>query len=249
MTSKEQKNQINLHLPNDYKGEPVEIIIREGEAPKELDAKEPIKVEIFGTITSPFEWLSKRVGLINQNESHLLVCRDRMSISLTIDEKNHYRTYILGSLETSKEMNEFGINTNEKWEPAELSLFMKMNRAFFTNKNENMTLVSTLKNFKAKIHQKVEELKAENGSKIDCFSQTVDSNLPKSFKLNIPLFKGFPKEEIEVEIYADIDGREISLTLISAGANEIIEEYKNKVIDEQLKKIREIAPDLAIIET
>ena len=28
-----------------------------------------------------------------------------------------------------------------------------------------------------------------------------------------------------------------------------MEEYKNKVIDEQLKKIREIAPDLAIIET
>jgi hypothetical protein len=63
------------------------------------------------------------------------------------------------------------------------------------------------------------------------------------------LFKGFPKEEIEVETYADVDGRDVSLTLVSAGANEVIEEYKNKVIDEQLKKIREIAPELAIIET
>jgi len=76
----------------------------------------------------------------------------------------------------------------------------------------------------------------------------VDSNLPKSFKLNIPLFEGFPNEEIEVEIYADVDGRDVSLSLISAGANEAIEEYKNRVINEQLDKIKEIAPDIVIIE-
>lgn len=34
----------------------------------------------------------------------------------------------------------------------------------------------------------------------------------------------------------------------NAGANEAIEEYKNRVIDEQLNLIREIAPDIVIIE-
>lgn len=87
-----------------------------------------------------------------------------------------------------------------------------------------------------------------NGSKVDNYSQVVDSNLPKSFKLNIPLFKGFANEEIEVEIYADVDGRDVSLSLVSAGANEAIEEYKNKVIDEQLGVIRQIAPGIVIIE-
>ena len=38
------------------------------------------------------------------------------------------------------------------------------------------------------------------------------------------------------------------LFLLSAGANEAIEEYKNKVIDEQLDAIRQIAPDIVIIE-
>lgn len=70
----------------------------------------------------------------------------------------------------------------------------------------------------------------------------------KPFKLNIPLFKGFANEEIEVEIYADVDGRDVSLSLVSAGANEAIEEYKNKVIDEQLDAIRQIAPDIVIVE-
>lgn len=46
----------------------------------------------------------------------------------------------------------------------------------------------------------------------------------------------FADEEIEVEIYADVDGRDVSLSLVSAGANEAIEEYKNKVIDEQIEQ-------------
>ena len=47
---------------------------------------------------------------------------------------------------------------------------------------------------------------------------------------------------------ADVDGRDVSLSLISAGANETMEEYKNKVIDEQLEAITKIAPDIAILE-
>ena len=123
-----------------------------------------------------------------------------------------------------------------------------MHRSFFKDKTENMELVSKLKNFKAKINQDIERSREENGSKVDNYSQVVDSNLPKSFKLNIPLFKGFAPEEIEVEIYADVDGRNVSLSLVSAGANEAIEEYKNRVIDEQLDGIRQIAPDIVIIE-
>ncbi len=123
-----------------------------------------------------------------------------------------------------------------------------MHRAFFSDKSQNMNLVSILKNFEAKINQDIKQSREENGSKIDNYSQVVDSNLPQSFRLNIPLFKGFACEEIEVEIYADVDGRNVSLSLVSAGANEAIEEYKNRVIDEQLNLIRGIAPDIVIIE-
>ena len=38
------------------------------------------------------------------------------------------------------------------------------------------------------------------------------------------------------------------LSLVSAGANETIEEYKNRVIDEQIEAIKVVAPDIAIIE-
>ena len=240
------ENRLNVVVPKDYNGAPIEVVLREGKAPVALDPKEPCPVDIKGTIDSPLRWLEKRVELIDQKQANITVNRDDMKISLVDKETDYYNNGITGVLQPSKEMEEFGINTDKKWEPIKLSQFFKMHRAFFKDKSENMTLVSTLKNFK--VNQDIERSKEENGSKVDNYSQVVDSNLPKSFKLNIPLFKGFACEEIEVEIYADVDGRDVSLSLVSAGANEAIEEYKNKVIDEQLDAIRQMAPDIVIIE-
>ena len=242
------ENKINLVVPKDYNGSPIEVILREGQAAMQLDPKEPLKVSISGTIDAPFRWLEKRVELIDQKKANIIVNRDKMAMSLSINETDYYQSKISGVLQESKEMVEFGINTDKKWEPIKLSQFFKMHRAFFKDKSENMMLVSILKNFKAKVNQDIERSKEENGSKVDNYSQVVDSNLPKSFKLNVPLFKGFACEEIEVEIYADVDGRDVSLSLVSAGANETIEECKNRVIDEQIEVIKQVAPDIVILE-
>lgn len=242
------ENKLNVLVPRDYDGTPIEIILREGKAAEQLPNREPINVEINGTIDTPLRWLEKKVELIDQKKAYISVSRDEMSIALVDKENDYYSNSISGQLEPSKEMKAFGINADKRWEPIKLSRFFKMHRAFFKDKTENMTLVSTLKNFKAKVAQDIERSKEENGSKTDNYSQVVDSNLPKSFKLNIPLFKGFACEEIEVEIYADVDGRDVSLSLVSAGANETIEEYKNRVIDEQIEAIKVVAPDIAIIE-
>lgn len=242
------ENKLNVVVPKDYSGAPIEIILREGKAAEQLPNREPINVEINGTIDTPLRWLGKKIELIDQKKAHIEVSRDKMDITLIDKENDYYTNVITGQLKPSREMEAFGINTDKRWEPIKLSQFFKMHRAFFKDKTENMTLVSTLKNFKAKVAQDIERSKEENGSKTDNYSQVVDSNLPKSFKLNIPLFKGFACEEIEVEIYADVDGRDVSLSLVSAGANETIEEYKNRVIDEQIEAIKVVAPDIAIIE-
>ena len=242
------ENKLNVVVPKDYNGTPIQVILREGKASNVIDPKEPEIVVIDGTIEAPQRWLEKRIDLIDQKASNIIVNRDTMKIALTTDETNYYRTKISGTLEASQEIKAFGINTDKSWESSKLSQFFKMHRSFFKDKTENMELVSKLKHFKAKINQDIERSREENGSKVDNYSQVVDSNLPKSFKLNIPLFKGFAPEEIEVEIYADVDGRNVSLSLVSAGANEAIEEYKNRVIDEQLDGIRQIAPDIVIIE-
>lgn len=201
----------------------------------ELPVLEPDKVELAGTIGSVYEFLLKRISekeQINQKRCYILVDREKMTLKLVTNETDsRNKATVRGELKYYPKFLEFGINTSKTWEPVQLSKFFKMNRAFFKDAQYNMELVTVLKNFKASIDSKVE-----------------NSNLPASFNLIVPIFKGRPAEEIEVEIIAVVDGRNIRLSLCSPGAEVIVEEERNKAIDEQLLLIRKLAPDIAIIE-
>jgi hypothetical protein len=57
-----------------------------------------------------------------------------------------------------------------------------------------------------------------------------------------------PAETLEVETFAKINGREVAFTLFSPGANQTLEEIRDRAIDSQLEQIGEIAPNIVIIE-
>lgn len=216
-----------------------------------LPALEPLRVVLNGTIDAVHEYLTKRLdaGQFEQKHCHILVNREKLSITLVTNETDERRqSTVTGALAFYPKYVQFGINTDKIWEPVALSNFLKLNRAVFPNVAENMELVSTLKNFKARIAQKVENSREDNGSRADNFSQIVNSNLPKSFVVEMPIFKGRPVEKIEIEILADVDGRDVKLSLCSPGAEVVVETERNKAIDEQLALIRSLAPEIAIIE-
>lgn len=243
-----EKMQINL-APGVNKAE---IIIREVAKVNELEIKAPLKLNIDGVIGSVQEFLSKRLDQldqINQKRCHILVDREKISIKLIFNENDDYLTgSIKGKLASYPKFEEFGINTGKVWTPTELGMFFKMNRAFFVDKAENMRLVSELMNFTATVNNSIEKSAKENGDRTDKFAQTVNSNLPPSFVLKIPIFKGTEAETLEVETFAQINGRDIAFVLISPAANQTMEDIRDKVIDDQLTQIREICPDIAIIE-
>lgn len=232
--------------------EKAEIIIREVTSVNELPVKPPISPALNGTITAPLEFLSKRLSepdQVSQERSHITVNREDMDIVLVTNENDQYLVgHVTGTLEFHPRFKEFGINSSKVWTPSELGMFFKMNRYFFLTKEDNMKLVTDLMNFKASVDNKIERSMKESGDRTDNFAQVVNSNLPKAFVLEIPIFKGMPPEQIEVETFARINGREVSFILLSPGAQQIVEEVRDKVIDEQLSKIREIAPDIVIIE-
>jgi len=244
-----ENEKINITMGDKEKAE---VILRKVTSVNELPIKAPVKTDIVGTLNAPFEFLSKRIDQpdqINQKKCLIIVDRDTMDITLITNEDDEYkRGKVLGSLEIHPKLTAFGINGQREWEPNELGQFFKMNRAFFADKAKNMELVTTLKNFVAKIESKIEKQKADDGKFADSFSGVVSSNLPDKFKVSLPIFKGSKPEEFEVEFYSKVNGRTISLQLISPGAQEILDNVKDTVIDEQIKKIRELAPDIAIIE-
>ena len=226
-----------------------EVIIREGAAPKVLDPKAPVKMNVNGTINAPFEYLSKRIDCINQKDCHIIVNREKITIELVVNEADEYtRGTIAGTLQYHPKFEEFGINTGKVWSPFDFAMFCKMNRAFFADKNANMILVSACKNFIAKVNNQIERAIQENGNSTDNFAQVVNSNLPESFTLSIPIFKGGKKEDLVVETFAKIDGRNVAFVLLSPGAEETLEDLRDKAIDEQLNAIKAIAPDIAIFE-
>lgn len=243
-----EKMQINL-APGTEKAE---IIIREVEKVNELDVKAPLKLNIEGVIGSVSEFLSKRSDQqeqINQKRCHILVDREKISIKLIFNENDEYLTgTVKGTLAEHPKFKEFGINDGKVWTPTELGMFFKMNRSFFTDKNENMKLVTELMNFTATVNNSIERSAKENGDRTDKFAQTVNSNLPKAFTLKIPIFKGTQAETLEVETFAQVNGRDIAFILLSPAANQTMEDIRDKVIDEQLKIIKENCPHIAIIE-
>jgi len=231
---------------------PGEYIIREGKAPDELPNLKPVPINISGTIGTVTEFLSKRADQpdqINQKQCHIIVSREAIQIQLIVWENDPYfGGKVLAKLETYPKFEEFGINNGKVWTPTQLGLFFKMNRAFFTDKSENMHLVTELMNFTATVNNSIEKSAKENGDRTDKFAQTVDSNLPKAFTLIIPLFKGVPAEQLEVETFANVNGREIGFILLSPAANQTMEEIRDSVIDKEIAQIKILCPDIAIIE-
>lgn len=242
-----EKLQINF-APGMAKAE---LVLREGVAPKELDPKAPVKTKLNGVISAVVEYLTKRIntGQFAQKDCHILVNRENIEITLIINEADEYkRGEIVGKLGYNPKFVEFGINGGKVWTPTELGMFIKMNRAFFADRSENMKLVSCLMNFTADVNNKIDRTVKENGNRTDNFAQVVNSNLPESFTIQMPIFKGMQPETIEVETFAQVNGREVAFVLLSPGAQATLEDLRDKVIDEQLKQIREIAPEIAIIE-
>lgn len=225
-----------------------EIIIREGAAPKQLDIMPPNRLMIVGTIGAPLEFLTKRPN-VRPEDCHILVNRENLSIVLNINEADPYTDgSIVGKLTLHPKFLEFGINQKKPWDPNELGQFFKMNRSFFSNREENMKLVTDLMNFTACVDSTVEKHNKENGSNKKSYSQVVNSNFPDAFTLYLPIFKGVTSSFIQVETYASINGSEVSLQLFSPGANQSIEELRNKEIDTQIEHIKELNPEIVIIE-
>lgn len=245
-----QDQKLNFQLAPGQ--EHLTITTLEGKAPAQLDEKAPIKTDIKGTLGAVQEYLAKRVaaGQFEQRDCHILVNRDKASIHLVFNEKDAYnRGEVHGAVEFNPKFEEFGINDADKpWTPVSLGLFFKMNRPYFESKDENMKLVSTLMHFTATVNSSVESFLGQNGDRAEAYSQAVNSNLPSSFKLKIPILKGGPAWDIEVETFAKISGKDVQFILISPDAADLMEDAKLHAIDEQLEKIREIAPEIAIIE-
>ena len=62
------------------------------------------------------------------------------------------------------------------------------------------------------------------------------------------MLSGGQSVEIDVETYATIDGAHVSISLQSPGANDIVEDIRSNYITGIVEQLRQVAPEIVIIE-
>lgn len=229
-----------------------ELVIREGKA---NDVFVPKPLKLTGNIDTVFRYLEKQKSSLPRIDSpstdtvynaNIEIDRENMIIKLYVDPKGQSPDSIWAKLEYHEDFVKFGINSGEQLPPSDLAERIKMWRSCFKEREVAMKLVKELKSFKAKVDKQLEVTKDDRANYTLHKSQAVESNLPENFIINVPIFKGQPKESFEVEININADS--FACSLISPEANDYISEHKDRIIDEQIKAIQEICPDLCIIE-
>lgn len=225
------------------KGGKMEIVYRTGKALEQLPPREII---IDGTIEAPARWVENRV--FDQKAAHVIVNRANRTITLSINETSPYRTIIGGAIKPSKEFKEMKINTYEYVTAQQMAERIKMHRSYFENRQEAMKLVSELQNFKARVNKYIEDRNDNRGNRDLVYNQAVESNLPKSFNLLIPLFAGASKVAVECEVY--VNPSDLTCTLVSSQAVEMGDDTADKAIDFNIDAIKssENGKDIVIIE-
>lgn len=275
-TQDNQRPALSVNIESYEGNEPVKIFHGEQDPanPTPIEARDPEAFDIAGIISAPADWIEKRANDFDHHNARVEVHREQGKIRLIINERNCSpalswkdkddagtyneaimtrilrRSTVTGAIQFTNTFLRMHINDDEAWmDPQKLAAFFRLNRSIFADQEQGMIIVSLLKNLKAKINAEYEKTKdTYTGSRTEFYQQNVEHNLPKGFDIVLPIFKGAKAEKYNVEFDVDIvDGR-ILLQLKSPAINDEVETARDIIIDAELKRIRETAPELVIIE-
>ena len=105
---------------------------------------------------------------------------------------------------------------------------------------ECMKLVSSLRNFSAKIGHDLSEMNDTKGNKMNTMVQSVKTDFDLNFVLSCQIFAGVQsKKTFKVEILCDVRDKALELWMESMELKEIMDEEKEKIIRNVLVPFQE----------
>lgn len=234
-------------------GNQSELTVRKGEAPKIPAHRKGVKIE--GVIGVPVAYLKNppqsfldpdHNHQIPKEHSYLIVDRENMAIRLVINAGAENEDQFIGKLVYHELFLKFGINKNVSFTAFELADLIKMNRTVFDKNQTAMKLVSQLRDFRTKVDRDVEMAADDRGNKKLKIMQAIETNIPESFKMELPVFKDQDVLEVEVEVV--IDANDFSCRLVSPEAADYVQDFKNKLIDEELEMAEKLIQGIQVFE-
>jgi len=170
---------------------------------------------------------------------------DGLYLNLYYDVRRRNPDIIKGAFRLHPDLIKFKINSDKKYNTIELSDFIKMNRHYFENRDYAMKLVSDLRNFEGKVNKEI-ELKADNRANTRALiHQVVESNIPETFVVHLPIFIG--QEALRIEVEVNINAS-FECMLVSPELKQMIDEKSKQIIEAELEAIKLLYADLKIFE-
>lgn len=206
--------------------QPIVVHQYEGHLPDPINYK---KIELSGNIDAVCEFLKREhlamVGGVNgKDDAIILVDHAKKTITLTVNEFNPTQQIkVVAKLVTHPALEKFGIETNVRRTPQELASLLRVNSMYFPNVQEHRELLVKLQRFTAKVNTAVEQSNDSRGNLKDLVDRTVETDLPESFTLEIPVYVGSPKSKFLVFICMEARDKGVSIWLESAELLEIRE--------------------------
>lgn len=211
-----------------------ELIIRQGEAPKIYD---PEKLVFGGMIDAPATFFRTRrandPNYFDLRKTVVYVDKDERKILLHQNPNDRFADNISGRLYDNPKVVELGLaggSCSSYRSPAELSNLLRKYIRFFENPDVGRQLVHELKNVKAKVKGEVDKSSDDRGNKANRFEQSVETNIPVSFVLRMPIFQVSEPVLFAVDIFLEVNGPSISCSLDSIQFEEIYEKEIDRIL-------------------
>lgn len=189
-----------------------------------------------GSLQAPGDFLEIRRNQFPVDKTHILVNEDDGSITINSQDREEVgKITVTGNLTEHPDFKRIGINNQDMLRsPSELATWIKMNRTFFESKTIALNLVTVLRNFRATVNKILEDKKDDRANYSILREQVVNSNLPETFQITVPLFVGEKAVKFDVEIV--IDPEDFSCALISPDAADLVRKAKELKLSEQISR-------------
>ncbi len=218
------------------------MFLRTGELPK-IETKKG--VHYSGTLESVVDFAKKRV--FDEQEAHLEINYSEGTATLTTREQYESGITVKGSLIPGNVLSKFGINTEKIYSLESFAKLVRMNRLYFKDQ-DNSALLASIERFNAT--RKI-QLKNENDRRGNVNASLVaecQQTISESFFLDIPIFEGYPKSVVKVDVYTEVSDNGVKIQLESVDLNEQIEAKRENLLKDIKTRVLAEKKSVVIIE-
>lgn len=217
------------------------LTIREGKA---LEEKHPERLILAGRIESVRQFLDARrattlasgsLQYVDKDKAVIIVNEEALTITLKVDPNNPFSTEITGQMQHNADLAGFQINKEHKFSRESLVKLLTFSRRFFNDAVEWENILNAVRRLKVSSTSDISQDTDSRGNKEMIFKKSVDSaNIPNSFTLLIPIFKGQIPRKFSVDLCLEVTDAGVKFYLESVELVELTEQDRKDIINKEL---------------